>query len=148
MDTSQSSLPGVQWPGHGVEHPPKFKAEFKETVELYLYCSCCRTNCTFYTVAVVLCREWLRFLVMPELCAFGVSFESHDFYSETAWFESWSGHRLLELSYSLLPSPLLRKYSVILPQITSRSLSSLHAYWKPKEVLCTDVCACHYQQQN
>jgi hypothetical protein len=32
-----ASLPGVKWPGHGVNHSPPSSAEVKEKVELYLY---------------------------------------------------------------------------------------------------------------
>jgi hypothetical protein len=31
------SLPGVKWPGRGVDHLPPSSAEVKESVELYLY---------------------------------------------------------------------------------------------------------------
>jgi len=31
------SLPGVKWPGRGVDHPFPPSAEVKERVELYLY---------------------------------------------------------------------------------------------------------------
>jgi hypothetical protein len=31
------SFPGVNWPGHGVDHPPPSSAKVKERVELYLY---------------------------------------------------------------------------------------------------------------
>jgi hypothetical protein len=31
------SLPGVNWLGDGVDHPPASSAEFEERVELYLY---------------------------------------------------------------------------------------------------------------
>jgi hypothetical protein len=31
------SFPGVKRPGHGVDHPPSYRAEAKERVELYLY---------------------------------------------------------------------------------------------------------------
>jgi len=31
------SFPGVNWPGHGVDHPPPSSAEVKEGIELYLY---------------------------------------------------------------------------------------------------------------
>ena len=31
------SFPGVKRPGHGVNHPSPYSAEFKERVELYLY---------------------------------------------------------------------------------------------------------------
>jgi hypothetical protein len=30
-------FPGVERPGHGVDHPPPSSAEVKETVELHLY---------------------------------------------------------------------------------------------------------------
>jgi len=31
------SFPGVNWPGHGIDHPPSSSAEVKKRVELYLY---------------------------------------------------------------------------------------------------------------
>jgi hypothetical protein len=31
------SLPGVKWPGRGVDHPPSSSSEVKERVELYIY---------------------------------------------------------------------------------------------------------------
>jgi hypothetical protein len=123
---------GVQWPVRGVDHPPSSMAEIKETVELYLYC--CGPagpvlgRTVHFVQLLLFCAGSESGLLLPELCTFGVSFESRDFYSECAWFVSCSGHRLLKLSYSLLSSPLLRDYSVILPQITPRPLSNLYAY--------------------
>ena len=34
-------LPGVKWPGRGVNYPPQSSAEVKEEVELYLYTPLC-----------------------------------------------------------------------------------------------------------
>ena len=31
------SIPGIKWPGRGVDHPPSTSAEVKERVELYTY---------------------------------------------------------------------------------------------------------------
>jgi len=31
------SFQGVERPGHGVDHPPPFRVQVKERVELYLY---------------------------------------------------------------------------------------------------------------
>jgi len=31
------SVPGVKWPGSGVDHPPPSSTEVKERTELYLY---------------------------------------------------------------------------------------------------------------
>jgi hypothetical protein len=46
------AIPGLKWPGRGVDHPPPSCAEFKERVELYLYSplwafvACSRVNVT------------------------------------------------------------------------------------------------------
>jgi len=31
------SLPGIEWPGHGIDHPPPYSADVKERVGLYPY---------------------------------------------------------------------------------------------------------------
>ena len=37
------SLPGLKRPGRGVDHPPPSSTDFKERVELYVYCHCGRS---------------------------------------------------------------------------------------------------------
>jgi hypothetical protein len=37
LSMGTGSFPGVQQPGRGVDHPPPFRAEVKESVELYVY---------------------------------------------------------------------------------------------------------------
>jgi len=32
------SLPGIKWPGRGVDHPPTMSAKVEERVEVYLFC--------------------------------------------------------------------------------------------------------------
>jgi len=47
-----TSFLGINWLGHGVDHPPPTDTEVKETVELYLhspsvFMACYRVNITF-----------------------------------------------------------------------------------------------------
>ena len=35
--TRTQPIPGVKWPGRGVDHPPPYSTEVKERVELYIY---------------------------------------------------------------------------------------------------------------